>query len=99
MLRKLTAPEIWRDLEGRRIELPFRVCLHCDSRDGVLLRHHCKHELEVYCDWCERFTGHRIAYDQVLAWVEHRVPAEPGQNPILSRLGLRSVPAVPMLSR
>jgi hypothetical protein len=99
MLRKPTAPEIWRDLEGRRIELPFRVCHRCDGRDGVLLRHHCKHELELYCDWCEAFTGHRISYVQVLAWVEHRSWAGAPENAILSGAGITPDHAVPHLSR
>ena len=81
----LTARGIWQDLKDRRVELPFRVCLYCDGYDGVLRRHHCKHELELYCDRCERWTGHRIAYSQVLALVETGVRAGAQENPIFGR--------------
>jgi hypothetical protein len=62
--------EVWQALEGTRVGMQLTACLRCGSRDGVLRRHHCKHELELYCDWCEEWTGHRISYAEVRAWVE-----------------------------
>jgi hypothetical protein len=55
--------------------------------------------LELYCDWCEAFTGHRISYVQVLAWVEHRSWAGAPENAILSGAGITPDRAVPHLSR
>jgi hypothetical protein len=62
--------DFWYGLDGARVETRFVACLHCGARDGVMLQHHCKDELELYCDWCERWTGHRITKHQVRAWGE-----------------------------
>jgi hypothetical protein len=51
---------ILRAWEGRRVEGRF-ACVYCYGRDFVLLRHHCRDELELYCDSCERWTGDRIS--------------------------------------
>ena len=61
---------LWREMRGRRVTCQFRVCLYCDGRDGVLCQHHCKDELELYCDWCERWTGIRVTYQEAETWVE-----------------------------
>ena len=76
-----TAKQLWREMEGKRITAQFRVCLYCDGRDGILRQHHCRDELELYCDWCERWTGLRMTYQQVQAWVgEAPDKAEGGFN-------------------
>jgi hypothetical protein len=56
---------VLRELEGRRIYSETVVCLGCRGYDGVLRRHHCKDELELYCDWCEEWTGHRLDFDAI----------------------------------
>jgi hypothetical protein len=76
----MTAEEIRSELEGVRVESASSICLHCGGRDAVLLKHHCKDELELYCDWCERWTGHRIRIDEAQAWVEMDKTSHPKSN-------------------
>jgi hypothetical protein len=69
-MRNGKADTLWHDLEGRRVEATRMVCLHCGGHDGVLRQHWCKDELELYCDYCEKWTGERVRYAEILALVE-----------------------------
>jgi hypothetical protein len=71
----MTRQTTWRKLEGTRVETRLTACTNCGARDGVLRRHHCKDELELYCDWCERWTGMRIRREDLLPQVEPANPA------------------------
>jgi hypothetical protein len=84
----MTAEEIRSELEGTRVESASSVCLYCGGHDAVLLGHHCKDELELYCDWCERWTGHRIRIDEARAWVEPE-RSRKAQPPRLRLIGNR----------
>jgi hypothetical protein len=80
------AKTIWRELEGQRIYSQTTVCLGCRGRDGILRRHHCKNELELYCDWCEEWTGHRLDYNDVASWVRQGGPASGQVELAMSRV-------------
>jgi hypothetical protein len=54
-------------LEGRRVELDT-PCVYCWARQGVLLFHCARDELELYCDGCERWRGVRLTDADVKAW-------------------------------
>jgi hypothetical protein len=58
----------WQDLEGRRVGTVYLACVSCGGREGILRRHHCQDELELYCDWCEAWTGIRVTKAEVQAW-------------------------------
>jgi hypothetical protein len=83
-MRNGKADAVWRDLERRRVEATRMVCIHCGGYDGVLRQHWCKDELELYCDYCEKWTGERVRYSEVLALVEPEgrgsVPKAPACN-------------------
>lgn len=78
----MTAEELWQELEGARVQTHSTTCLYCGGHDGILRRHHCKHELELYCDWCERWTGFRVTLDQMRVWVEPRNETRPAKAQI-----------------
>jgi hypothetical protein len=91
--------DLWQALEGTRQETKFVACLYCGARDGVLLRHHCKDELELYCDWCERWTGYRITEAQVRAWVEPATNRGRRPAPQEAPLGVQVSRSCPVLNR
>jgi hypothetical protein len=66
----VTLQDAWRELEGRRVTTRYMACITCGGREGVLRRHHCKDELEIFCDYCEEWTGARVTKAQVQGWLE-----------------------------
>jgi hypothetical protein len=52
---------------GKRVETTFR-CSGCGCWDGVLRRHYCRDELELFCDRCETWHGVTVTRDDVRAW-------------------------------
>jgi hypothetical protein len=60
-------PKTLRAFEGRRVSREY-PCVYCWAREGVLLFHCARDELELYCDGCERWTGFRLTDADVRQW-------------------------------